>query len=113
MKIYLKKSFIEVPVKKLSLFGRFRGLMFRRRKNSEILLFNFEKPTKTIFHSLFCFFPFLIIWLDKENNVLESRICKPFLLTIKSFYQFVKVIEIPINKKYKKLINEILDARKV
>ena len=112
MIIKIKNKEVSLDVKKVSGFKKFSGLMFSRREKASPLLFDFRKPTKTTFHSLFCFFPFLIIWLDKDNNVLEKRICKPFLPTIKPRNSFVKVVEIPLNKKYSKLVKEIIDEER-
>jgi|SRR3989338_1687139 len=113
MKIRLNNfKTLELEAKKLSIIGKFKGLMFSRRKNAEILLFEFKKPKKIIFHSLFCFFPFLIIWLDEQNNVIDKRIIPPFQLKISTTKPFSKVIEIPFNKKYSNIL-KIIDVRKI
>jgi len=110
--IYLNKKEFEIPVKKLSIFGKFRGLMFSRREKAEILLFEFNKPKRVIFHSLFCFFPFYILWLDEENNVLDWKKCGIWELKIvpkSTVKSFSRVIEVPISKKlgsFVKLIDE-------
>src|SRR3989344_4476713 len=108
MIIKIKNKEVSLDVKKVSGFKKFSGLMFSRREKASPLLFDFQKPTKTTFHSLFCFFPFLIIWLDKDNNVLEKRICKPFMLKITTTKPFTKVIEIPLNNKYGNLIQQLI-----
>lgn len=92
-------------VKELSYIGQFRGLMFRS-KNSDNLLFN-RGGTWSI-HSLYVFFPFLAVWLDENNNVLECRMIKPFILSAKPKTAFSKLIEIPMNDKNKEQINKLL-----
>ena len=86
-----------------SLWSRFMGLMFRT-KNTALLVFIFNKPTKTSIHSLFC--PeFIAVWLDGKNQVIEIRKIKPWKLYIIPKKSFVKLIEIPFNEKYRKIIN--------
>ena len=63
-----KKTF-KIRVKKLSSAGKYLGLMFKP-KNTENLLFQFSKPSRTAIHSYFVFFPFAAIWLDSKNNVI-------------------------------------------
>ena len=115
MKIKLKNKEVEIPVKQLSILGKFKGLMFSRREKAEILLFEFYKPTKNTFHSLFCFFPFYILWIDQENNVLEVKKCKLWRLKIvpsPRVKSYSKVIEIPINKKNESIL-KIIDEEKI
>lgn len=98
-----KKFFIEV--KRLSEFGKARGLMFRRREKSPILLFEFKKKVSFHLTSLFVFFPFLVLWLDKNNKIIGKKFVKPWrptvLSSVKSYY---KIVEIPLNTKYCRLI---------
>lgn len=96
---------IFVKCKKVSFFGRFIGLMFSKRENADILLFDFKKNVNYLFHSFFVFYPFLILWLDENNKILEKRIIFPFNPYIKSKVSFYKVIEIPINKNNYKIVN--------
>jgi len=88
-------------VKKVNEFGKAIGLMFSRREKADSLLFKFKKPTKLKIHSHFVFFPFLAIWLDEADNVLELKRVNPFKLNVGIKESFSKLIEIPINKKYK------------
>lgn len=83
-----------------SIFSKIKGLMFTRKQNAKALLFNFKKPTKIKIHSFFVFFPFLALWLDDNNTIIESKIIKPFKFSISSKKPFSKFVEIPINKKY-------------
>lgn len=106
MKLILKNKNkkIDLNVKKCGIFRKFCGLMFLSKEKSEALLFNFKKPKKIKIHSLFVFFPFVILWLDKDNKIINSKIVKPFEVSIGIKKNFSKIIEIPINKRYKKLL---------
>jgi uncharacterized membrane protein (UPF0127 family) len=97
-----KKIFVE-DIKRVSELGKFRGLMFRfSKEKSPALLFVFSKPSKMKIHSLFVFFPFLGVWLDKNNNVLEIRKIKSWKISISPGKEFYKLLEIPLNKKYRR-----------
>ncbi len=103
----LKKEGKEInigKVKKLSEFGKVVGLMFSRREKANILLFEFKKPTKMKIHSWFVFFSFLAIWTDDKNNILALKKIKPFKLNVGIKKSFSKLIEIPINKKNKAIV---------
>jgi len=91
-------------VKKVNFFGEAIGLMFSRREKASSLLFEFKKPTKMKIHSYFVFFPFLAIWLDKKNNILDLRKINPFEISNGIKKPYSKLLEIPINDKYKKTI---------
>ena len=106
---YKSKKF-NLEVKKLSWLGKGIGLMFSSRKNAKVLLFEFQKPTKMSFTSLFVFFPFIIIWLDGKNNILGFRKVKPFTFHITSMKSYKKVLEIPFNDNYKGVINKFSKA---
>ena len=99
---YLNKS-IKINVRKLGVFSKGIGLMFKSRE-SENLLFNFNKDVKISIHSFFVFFPFLVLWLDAENNVLEWKIVKPFCLRVLPKNKFRRFVEIPINEENKEII---------
>lgn len=101
---------IELEVRKLGFIARFFGMMFRSRK-TENLLFDFGEDIHLHFHSLFVFFPFLIIWLDSQDRILDFRAVKPFTLNICTGKFFRKVVEIPINEKNKIIINKIVKAK--
>src|SRR3989344_5271772 len=103
--INFKNKKIKIPdVKKLSLFEKGIGLMFSPRKNAKALLFEFKKPAKMRFTSWFVFFPFLIIWLDDKNNVLDFKEVKPFTSHIPSEKPCKRVLEIPFNDNYEEII---------
>lgn len=112
MIIKYKKKKIEIPVKKVFSVGKITGLMFRG-KNTDNLLFEFNKETGMKIHSFFVFFDFLAVWLDKKNNVLDLRIIKPSSPSIKSGEKFFKLVEIPVNEKNRKIINFFVGVRKI
>ena len=79
------------------------GLMFTKKEKAEALLFELKKPLAI--HSFFVFYPFIAIWLN-NNKVIAVKKIKPFTFHIKPKRFFNKIIEIPINNKYKKLIQD-------
>jgi uncharacterized membrane protein (UPF0127 family) len=91
-------------VKKLKEFEKAIGLMFRRKEKCPLMLFEFKKPINKRIHSLFVFFKFAAIWLDKKNNVIDKKIVKPFRFSVGSKKVFYKLLEIPLNKNYSKEI---------
>jgi uncharacterized membrane protein (UPF0127 family) len=86
-----------------TILKRTRGLMFRRKESSKVLVFPFKKETLTPIHSYFVFFPFLAIWLDKNNKIIEIKRINPFKPIIKTKRPFKTLLEIPINKNYEEL----------
>ncbi len=102
-----KNPIIIRDVKKAgTLFQKLRGLMFRKRKNSKAILFNTKKPIAI--HSYFVFFPFIAIWLNQKNKIVKIKKVHPFTSYIKPKKHFSKILEIPINNKYKKIIKKFL-----
>ncbi len=99
-----KKRKLNLIVNKCTFFGKIRGLMFRRRENAKILLFEFKKPKRYAIHSFFVFFPFLVIWLDDRNNVLEWTLVYPWKFRVSPRKKFYKIVEIPKNKKFLPII---------
>lgn len=91
--VYGKKKF-DIEAKKVSLLST--GLMFRSRDTSN-LLFEFKHDKRIAITSLFVYFPFLALWLDKNNKVLEWIIVTPFTSTISPKKHFRKLLEIPMN----------------
>jgi len=104
---------IKIPkVRKLGFLEKGFGLMFTRRKRARALLFEFNKPVNFHLTSLFVFFPFLAIWLDKNNNVLEKKIVRPWKITISSSVKsYYKIIEIPINKFYSSSVRDLVGQK--
>jgi uncharacterized membrane protein (UPF0127 family) len=103
MRIFIGKKSVLVDAKKVSFLGKFSGLMFRTRY-TKTLLFEFDNETRQAFHSYFVFFPFLMVWLDGKNNVIESRKIRPFTFIIRQKKKFRKVVEVPINGKNEDII---------
>jgi uncharacterized membrane protein (UPF0127 family) len=99
-----KNKKIKLIADECNLWEKFWGLMFSRREKAKILLFNFNRKQKIKIHSFFVFFRFVAIWLDNKNNVVDIKIVKPFTLSIPQKPAY-NLIEIPFNKKYKKLYN--------
>jgi uncharacterized membrane protein (UPF0127 family) len=90
-----------VSVRKVGVFNF--GLMFRGSRTDN-LLFEFSKKGFRAITSFFVFFPFLAVWLDDKNNVVDWRVVKPFRFSINSKKKFRKLVEIPINDKNSKII---------
>lgn len=95
---------ISVAAKECRGIRKFIGLMFKQGQKANALIFSFEKPVRIKIHSFFVFFPFLAVWLDDRNNVVDLKSVKPFSLIISSKKRFSKLIEIPINNRYSKEI---------
>ena len=108
-----KNKKINLLVKECNALERIRGLMFRKNNAEMILLFNFKKQSREKIHSYFVFFNFLAVWTDNKNNVIEKRIVKPFTLSIKPKKSFYKLVEIPINKKNRKIIHFFVGRRNI
>jgi len=102
MQIKIKNHFIDVE--KVPKHKHWLGLMFSRRQKAKNLLFEFQKPTKLKIHSFFVFFPFIAIWLDKNNKIIQIKKINPFKLSIEPKKPFLKLIEIPINQKNQEIV---------
>ena len=112
MIIDYKNQQIKIPVKKVSEFGKFMGLMFKK-KTTENLLFEFNKKTRIRIHSCFVFFDFLAIWINGNDKIIEFKIVKPFSFIIKPKSYFVKLIEIPLNEKNEEIIEFFVGEGKI
>lgn len=109
-----KKKKLTIQIKKLSFVQKGIGLMFKfYPEKTDNLLFEFKSPIKRAIHSFFVFFDFLAVWLDKDNEVLEWRIVNPFNPIVKPQNRFSKLIEIPLCKKNKGIINFFVGKRKI
>ena len=99
---------LNLNVRNCNWFKKFIGLMFSRREKARaLLLFDFKKPRRIGIHSFFC--PrFLAVWLDKKNNIIEKRIVHSFNPLILPKRKFSRLVEIPINEKYDKMIKDLL-----
>lgn len=105
---YKNKKF-RIKTRVCNSFEKILGLMFTQGQKVNALLFEFKKPVKMAIHSFFVFFPFYAIWLNNKNKIIEIKKVKPFTLHVKPKKSFSRLIEIPINKKYEKII-EILES---
>ena len=104
-KIRYKTKIIEInTVKKLSNIGKITGLMFKSKKTAN-LLFEFKKDVRISIHSFFVFFPFLAIWLDKDNAFLEYKLVTSFTPSIIPKNKFRKLLEVPLNNKNMEIIS--------
>ncbi|MEX0920064.1 MAG: DUF192 domain-containing protein [Candidatus Pacearchaeota archaeon] len=99
---------LNVEIRVCSFFGRIRGLMFRRRERANALLFDFKKDVGEPIHSFFVFFPFVAVWLDGKGSVVEVRRVKPFRFYVSPRKKFRKLVEIPINSGYSKIVKRLL-----
>ena len=70
-----------------------------------------SKPVRIAIHSFFVFFPFLAIWIDDKNNVVDVKIVNPFKFSVSPKKSFCKLLEIPINKKYLKITNFVVGEK--
>ena len=105
-----KKIFLNV--RKCDYFGEAFGLMFQKKENASALLFDFSGRKRLALHSFFVFFPFLAIWLDDKNKIVEKKIVKPFSISIYPKEPFSKIVEIPLNKKYNKTVRKLVDKER-
>ena len=105
---YYQNKKIKINLKKCNFIQKILGLTFTSKEKARALLFELKKPIAI--HSYFVFFPFIAVWLNK-NKVVEIKKIKPFTLHIKPKKYFNKIIEIPINKKYKKIIEKLNGPR--
>lgn len=101
----------KIELHKVSWLGKFSGLMFHSR-NTRNLLFSFGSDGKRAMHSMFVFFPYLSLWLDKNMKVMEWRAISPFSTIILPKKPFRNVIEIPFNDRNKKIIEFIVGRKR-
>lgn len=107
-KIKIGNKEITLKVKKLTnIFSHVQGLMFR--KNSPPLLFIFKKPKKIAIHSYFCK-KFIGVWLLDEK-IIDIKLVKPNIFSVKPKEKFNKLLEIPENAKEFEEIMIFLDDK--
>jgi uncharacterized membrane protein (UPF0127 family) len=111
MKIKKNNLEIEIEVEKCRLLKKTFGLMFSRRNKAKNLLFEFSKPVSFDLTSLFVFFPFVCIWLNDKNEIINSKIIKPFQIRIPCNKKYSKFVEIPIISKNKKIISLLVGKK--
>lgn len=64
-----------------SFFTRLRGLTFRRRLDEGeglLLVGRSESRAEAAIHMFFVFFPVGVLWLDRENRVVDKAVARPF-----------------------------------
>jgi len=106
--INYKKKKLKVTAEDCNLLKKFIGLMFSRCQKAGILLFHFKKKQKIKIHSLFVFYPFIALWLDDKNSVVDMQIVKPFTFCVLSKKPVCNLLEIPINERYKKITKNLI-----
>jgi len=112
IEINIEQEKINLKAKKLSFLGKYIGLMFKSSETNN-LLFEFNTDRIISIHSYFVFFPFLAVWLDKDNNLVESQMVKPFTTLVKPKTHVRRLVEIPLNKDNKHIIDLIVGKGKV
>lgn len=81
-----------------TVFSRTLGLMFHPRLNSEegmLLVAKKESIVQTSIHSFFVFFPFDVVWLNENKEIVEKRTVKPFQAFIAPKVPAKYVLELP------------------
>lgn len=64
-----------------SFLCRLRGLTFRRRLGKDeglLLVGSRESRANTAIHMAFVFFPIAALWLDRNGQVVDARLARPF-----------------------------------
>ncbi|MEK6895504.1 MAG: hypothetical protein AABX48_03205 [Nanoarchaeota archaeon] len=103
---------IPLDVYQCNSFEKIIGLMFSRRESAKALMFEFSHDVKMPIHSWFVFYPFLAIWLDKNNKILEKKVVTPWAFSISPSKKYKKLVEIPINSNYNKILHVLDDNSK-
>lgn len=112
MKIKSGGNSINIPVRELKTLGaKTLGLMFRN-KDYDNLYFDFGYKSRHAIHSFFVFFDFLAIWLNEKNNVVSWEIVRPFNALVQPKKPCRKLIEVPLNKKNKRILAFFVEKRR-
>ncbi len=64
-----------------SFLARLRGLTFRRRLGAHEALWlvgSRENRVDAAIHMFFVFFPIGVLWLDKDNRIVDTVLARPF-----------------------------------
>lgn len=106
-----KGKVISINVKRTGFFRKGLGLTFRTR-NTDNLLFDFDRYVtwEGSLTSIFVFFPFLTLWLDHKNRVIDYKVVKPFVFSISQKKKFYRIVEIPINESNFELISKFVNS---
>lgn len=105
---------ISINVKRTGFFRKGLGLTFRTR-NTDNLLFDFDRYVtwEGNLTSIFVFFPFLTLWLDDKNKVIDYKIVKPFVFSISQKKKFYRIVEIPINDSNFQIISKFVNTKEL
>lgn len=103
MKLKLKKKTLEINPRKSK---GIRGLMFRTKKTRALIF-----KTKGAIHSLFVFFPFLVLWLDNKNSVVDYKVVKSFTPHVNTKHKFERILEVPISRRYNSIVKIVVGER--
>jgi uncharacterized membrane protein (UPF0127 family) len=103
---------IVVEASRVGFFGRIRGLMFREGRGCPALLFEFNRNVNYAIHSCFVKFPFIAVWLDGDNKIVEIKEIYPWKFSIKPKKSFKKLLEVPINEKYHLIVKVLVGVQK-
>jgi len=112
VKVIYKGNSFSINAESSSFFRKFSGLMFRPASTSS-LLFAFAKPKKVSLHSIFVFFDFLILWIGEKNKVVDFRLARPFKMLLSSDKKCLKILEIPLNSRNKRIIRFFVGNKKI
>jgi len=112
MKIKYQGKTIEIDVKSTSFLGKISGLMFRTQQTHN-LYFEFPTTESAAIHSYFVFFPFMALWLNEDDEIVDFQTVKPFTFLAKPRKPSRKLIEIPLNKENEKIVNLFVGKGKI
>ena len=74
-------SLVQRVVRADTFFSRLRGLMFRRHLGADeglLLIGRAENRAEATIHMFFVFFSIGVVWLDRENRVIDQVVARPF-----------------------------------
>ena len=112
MIINYKGRKIDIKVRKGGFFSHGIGLMFKKRE-TENILFEFSKDGRWAIHSFFVFFPFVALWTDNRDKIIDVKIVKPWSFHVKPKRKYRKLVEIPINNENRRIIEFIVGKGKI
>lgn len=101
LRVGFGNKLFEVEARELRELEMFLGLMFRTKNTRNLV---FEKRGRWGIHSFFVFFDFLALWLDKNNEVIEYKIVKPFTPYVAPSREFARLVEIPLNEENREIV---------
>lgn len=82
-------------MKRMKGFQKYIGMMFKS-KNTEPIYWDFEREVNVPIHTCFVFFPVRVVWKDKNAEVIEERIIKPWSCNQKPIKLFRYLEEYPL-----------------